>query len=380
MATVQYTPTTVKTPTETNVGKTASQETLNQIKADQVTFNNANKGIGPNDTASNGVPNTTASGASSTPSGGWKTTETSGTINTWNEKGELVSQQLPNGEVVKTVPEDTNTTIESIRQANQQKPLNDLPTTNISPTGAPGTSNTTVTEETFDTGTTNTVSTTTPGANAPASQRVSSISVDHVTTPQNVSLPSDWRVRLSLAPAATYLYKDPDILSSDILFPLKNTGGVIFPYLPQINVSYRANYNSVEITHTNYKNYFYTNSSVDDISITADFTAQDNEEAKYMLAVIHFFKSVTKMFYGQDIDPRGGTPPPLCYLSGLGLYQFNNHPLVLSNFTYTLPNDVDYIRTESTGVFNAGGMTPAAVKKQTKKGNIFTNFLQFFST
>jgi len=184
--------------------------------------------------------------------------------------------------------------------------------------------------------------------------------------PSNIG--QDWRVRLSLAPGANYLYKQEPLDASDILHPLKDTEGVIFPYLPQINVSYKANYQNVDITHTNYKNWFYTNSSVEEISIVAEFTAQDNVEAKYMLAVIHFFKSVTKMFYGQDIDPRGGTPPPLCYLTGLGAYQFNNHPLVIGNFAYNLPNDVDYIRTETTDSFTAGGITKIA-KNGPPKGN-----------
>lgn len=156
----------------------------------------------------------------------------------------------------------------------------------------------------------------------------------------------DWRVRLSLAPSASYLYKVAG--PGDLLEPLKATDGVIFPYTPTINASYRANYEASEVTHSNYKLQFYKNSSVDDISITAEFTAQDTIEANYMLAVIHFFKSVTKMFYGQDKDPRAGTPPPLVYLSGYGAYQFDNHPLVVTQFTYNLPNDVDYIRAGST--------------------------------
>jgi hypothetical protein len=48
------------------------------------------------------------------------------------------------------------------------------------------------------------------------------------------------------------------------------------------------------------------------------------------------------MFYGQD--PQRGTPPPLVYLTGYGDWQFSKHPCVVSNFTYSLPNDVDYIR------------------------------------
>jgi hypothetical protein len=91
--------------------------------------------------------------------------------------------------------------------------------------------------------------------------------------------------------------------------------------------------------------YQYRNSQVDSVQILADFTAQDTFEANYMLAVIHFFKSITKMFYGQDQLPKNGTPPPLVYLFGLGEYQFNGHPMAVKEFTYSLPNNVDYIRT-----------------------------------
>lgn len=161
----------------------------------------------------------------------------------------------------------------------------------------------------------------------------------------NFKQKEDWRVRLSLAPGATYLYKDS---SPGILAPLTATDGVIFPYTPVINVNYTAGYEPTEITHSNYKIFQYKNSSVDNVSITCEFTAQDTFEANYLLAVIHFFKSVTKMFYGQDQNPKPGTPPPLCYLSGLGAFQFDAHPLAVTGFTYSLPNDVDYIRAGST--------------------------------
>lgn len=154
----------------------------------------------------------------------------------------------------------------------------------------------------------------------------------------------DWRVRLSLAPGAKYLYAAP---TAGILKPLAATNGVVFPYTPNVSVAYVANYDSSELVHSNYKIYNYKNSSVDTVTITSDFTAQDTGEANYLLAVIHFFRSVTKMFYGRDENPRNGVPPPLCFLSGLGTFQFDNHPLVVSNFTYTLPTEVDYIRAGS---------------------------------
>ena len=149
----------------------------------------------------------------------------------------------------------------------------------------------------------------------------------------------DWRVRLSLAPGAQYLYKDPE---AGILAPLFDTNGVIFPYTPTIETSYVANYDKSDLVHSNYRGYFYKNSAVNDINIRGTFTAQDTNEADYMLAVIHFFRSVTRMFYGQDA--LRGAPPPLVYLSGFGQYQFNDHPCLVSNFSYSLPDSVDYIR------------------------------------
>lgn len=157
----------------------------------------------------------------------------------------------------------------------------------------------------------------------------------------------DWRVRLSLAPGANYLYKALNTYNANeagILKPLADTNGVIFPYTPAISVNYAANYDSTEVVHSNYKIFQYRSSNVDNISITCDFTAQDTFEANYLLAVIHFFKSITKMFYGLDQNPRRGTPPPLVYLTGLGTFQFNAHPLAVTSFTYNLPTDVDYIR------------------------------------
>jgi hypothetical protein len=159
---------------------------------------------------------------------------------------------------------------------------------------------------------------------------------------------TDWRVTLRLAVGATYLYKAPQ---PGLLQPLKVTNGVIFPYTPTITTAYKANYSEYNLTHSNYRGYFYQNSYNDAVNLSATFTAQSTADAAYVLAVIHFFRSVTKMFYGKDEER--GSPPPLVYLSGLGDYQFNNHPCVVSQFNYTLPADVDYI---SSGTPNNLGL------------------------
>ena len=176
----------------------------------------------------------------------------------------------------------------------------------------------------------------------------------------------DWRARLSLAPNANYLYKVPKG-QAGILAPLQSTDGVIFPYTPGISVTYSAGYEPSDLVHSNYRVYQYKGSNVDTVSITADFTAQDTNEANYLLAVIHFFRSVTKMFYGQDQNPNNGVPPPLCYLSGFGAYTFDAHPLVVTNFTYATPTEVDYIR--------AGSQTNQPGVNVSQQNNIVNSFV-----
>jgi hypothetical protein len=156
----------------------------------------------------------------------------------------------------------------------------------------------------------------------------------------------DWRVRLSLAPYSDYLY---NATGAGILAPLTATNGVIFPYTPNITTTYSADYEKYNLIHSNYRGLFYKSSSVGDVQIRGTFTAQDTREAAYLLAVIHFFRSVTKMFYGQDAER--GTPPPLVYLSGYGDQQFSNHACVVGSFNYSLPNEVDYIRTNAPNNF-----------------------------
>jgi len=150
----------------------------------------------------------------------------------------------------------------------------------------------------------------------------------------------DWRVRLRLAPQSDYLYNAPD---PGILAPLKQTDGIIFPYTPQITQSYSARYSAYDLPHSNYRGYFYGGSHQDQLVVTAKFTAQDSKEAKYLLACMHFLRSCTKMFYGQDA--QRGTPPPLVFLSGYGEYQFNEHPCVVKDLNLVLPDNVDYIST-----------------------------------
>ncbi len=155
----------------------------------------------------------------------------------------------------------------------------------------------------------------------------------------NGATDTDWRVKVSINPTASILYKDSN---PGILKILGETDGVIFPYVPSVTVSHSANYGSTPLTHTNYANFFYESSSVAAISITADFTVQNSKEAEYFLAIIYFFRACTKMFYGESGDYQG-SPPPIVYLDGYGAHYLPHVPCVVTSFSHTMPPDVDYI-------------------------------------
>tara|TARA_R110000822_G_scaffold5447_2_gene23276 strand:+ start:81 stop:998 length:918 start_codon:yes stop_codon:yes gene_type:complete len=148
----------------------------------------------------------------------------------------------------------------------------------------------------------------------------------------------DWRVRISVSPSAKILYR----AGGDVMYPLLTTDGVIFPHLPTLQISNSAKYNSTQLTHNNYTNYFYQSSEASAISISGEFSAQTSTEADYVLATIHFFRSSTKMFFG-DSGEFQGSPPPIVYLDGYGKYYLPHVPCLVTNFSHTMTPDVDYI-------------------------------------
>lgn len=130
---------------------------------------------------------------------------------------------------------------------------------------------------------------------------------------------------------------------SNILFPLWSTRGIIFPYTPSVSTGSVVEYDPSSFIHSNYGYNAYVRSFPKPISITAEFTAQSNDEALYLLAVIHFFRSITKSYFGVNPYLKAGTPPPTLIFNYLGDYQYNNVPVLVKNFEYTLPADIDYI-------------------------------------
>jgi len=147
----------------------------------------------------------------------------------------------------------------------------------------------------------------------------------------------DWRVRINCNFG----------LFGNAFDRLVATNGVVWPYTPNITVSTKANYSTVDVVHNNQPFYGYKNSQVDDITISGDFSCETETDAEYWIEATTFFKTATKMFFGSGDNV--GNPPVVCNLSGYGSRIFNNVPVIIKSFSVTLPSDVNYVKCMKGG-------------------------------
>jgi len=145
----------------------------------------------------------------------------------------------------------------------------------------------------------------------------------------------DWRVRINC---------EWNTFNSPLFAVLKETGGVVWPYMPNITVSTKAEYSTIPITHANYSQYSYKNSVVDDISISGEFSCENKTDAAYWIAATTFFKTATKMFFGQG--NLAGNPPIICNLTGYGSHVFDKVPVIIKSFSVDFKDDVNYIQCD----------------------------------
>jgi hypothetical protein len=128
---------------------------------------------------------------------------------------------------------------------------------------------------------------------------------------------------------------------------LQKNGGILFPYTPQITMENSASYANQNPLHSNYPLYFYKNSSISPISVTAKFTVQNEFEGAVLLSIIHMLRALTKMKFGND--PDAGAPPPVCRFDAYGDYMMFNVPVAIASWRHELPDSVDYISVGRRG-------------------------------
>lgn len=159
--------------------------------------------------------------------------------------------------------------------------------------------------------------------------------------PPTEAIDSDSRVRLRAQPGranAVYGEAGPE----NILSILHQTGGMLFPYTPTISVEQSVDYKTIDLVHANGDINAYSRTPSVTLNVTGKFTVQNQREGEYMIAVIHFLRTVSKMHFG-DSDPNAGLPPPVLYFHGYGPYMFNGLKVILKSHSFSLDDTVDYV-------------------------------------
>lgn len=136
--------------------------------------------------------------------------------------------------------------------------------------------------------------------------------------------PEDWRVRIS-APEAV------------------GGGEIVFPVLPNMTLSHKANYTDTALVHTNYLFLAYKNSQAEDITISCEWPVETLQDIAEYIDMVRLGKALTKMFYGSS--PNLGNPPPICTIKGYGEggALLPDTPIVVKSFSIDLKDDVNYV-------------------------------------
>jgi hypothetical protein len=177
----------------------------------------------------------------------------------------------------------------------------------------------------------------TRAANLPAGAELFSAQGESLKVEPNAQ--NDWRVRVNC---------NWSIFGNGPMFSLlKSTNGVVFPLTPEVTFNTQANYTATEPVHSIYPIQSYKNSTINAINVTGEFPAETQSDAAYWLAATTFFKTATKMFFGQGENV--GNPPIICTLSGYGPNILPTVPVVITNFEIVLDDSADYIKCERFG-------------------------------
>ena len=159
---------------------------------------------------------------------------------------------------------------------------------------------------------------------------------------------TDWRVRLQVPQGP--LQKFFDFENNPLLEPLAESRGIFWPLTPAVVIQHSANYNAMDMVHSNYPHQAYQNSQVDSFNVIGEFPVQNSEDAKQWVATINFLRTATKMFFGNEegLDGLKGNPPPILHFFGYGDHMFHKVPVVVNTFNVELRPGIDYISTKQS--------------------------------
>ena len=131
---------------------------------------------------------------------------------------------------------------------------------------------------------------------------------------------------------------------TNVVAPLWSTNGMLIPYTPAIQVTHTSvEYSQYSLPQTNFDYFAFAKRNSPMLSVTTNWTAQNQAEARYVLAVLHFLRGCTMNYYGRQNGELRGINPPTLLFSAYGPYMYQKVPMLIRNVSFGLDQDVDYI-------------------------------------
>lgn len=159
----------------------------------------------------------------------------------------------------------------------------------------------------------------------------------------------DWRARLRPKDGGADQFYQAVPGEDALMRPLRESNGLVWQYTPNVFMTTMADYNSAHGQGQNYQHNTFSKRSIQNISVTGDFTANDIYEGRYLLGVLAFLRAATMAYYGEEAKEKAGTPPPVLIFEYMGDHGFNKVPVVVDSYNMQMPDNVDYAPIEIAG-------------------------------
>ncbi len=180
------------------------------------------------------------------------------------------------------------------------------------------------------------------------------------------------KARVKLVPFDFASITTSSVPADDPMKPIYETGGLIFPIMPAVSETLQANYESQDIPQNNESFHVYKGTSNRTISLgNVVFPADTEEDARYALAAIHFFRSYSLSDFGVG---KSGRPPSPMWFSGFGPYIYGKVPTIMTSAAINFSAaDMDMIPVPSPGGTGADTNQTAQVEDKWDKSGSVTN-------
>lgn len=137
---------------------------------------------------------------------------------------------------------------------------------------------------------------------------------------------------------------DPDLRKHD----LTEFASIVFTVMPIVDENRSASYDSLTPTHHPGSIQAYKTTSSRTFNINGKFISRSIDEANRTLKYLNTIRSWVMPYYGsgtaESYTNKIGLPPEILRFNAYGDKNLKDIPVVLTNYSWTYPEDVDYVQ------------------------------------